>query len=478
MNDFLESIGLSSGFIMKILISIAIIIWVILLAKLISSLVGKLIWKAKFVKKAFKFIDVKLDMENIGQVVSKVLFYILLFVGIVWGLAFAGIVDQSSVNGLINDYLINFLNAAGLAVIAWFLAVLVKAGVTKWAKAFNLDEKLSEAKSEDVNLGETLGTVGYWSVIVFFLPQVLAKLGQEELLKPITSIVDNITAYIPNIVAAALIFVIGYFIAKIVKQIVTSLLLSVWADNATKKIGLEDFSISKLAGTLSYIVILLPVSIQALDKLQIDVISAPATKMLQTMMDSIPLLLTAGIIIIVSFFIGKFISKLLSELLSGIGFDKVLGLIGLKNVNSSVKPSSVVGTIVFSYILLLASVEAANSIGFTGISDIVNNIILFSTNILVWVVILAIGMYIANLVADMIKSASNSKVLPMIAKTAIIVLTGFMGLKQMGIGWDIIDQAFTLILWAMAVAFALSVGLGSKEIAGQEVKRIIENMKK
>jgi len=30
----------------------------------------------------------------------------------------------------------------------------------------------------------------------------------------------------------------------------------------------------------------------------------------------------------------------------------------------------------------------------------------------------------------------------------------------------------------MAVAFALAVGLGSKEIAGQEVKRIIENMKK
>jgi len=40
-------------------------------------------------------------------------------------------------------------------------------------------------------------------------------------------------------------------------------------------------------------------------------------------------------------------------------------------------------------------------------------------------------MYIANLVADMIKTTSNSKVLPMIAKTAIIVLTGFMGLKQM-----------------------------------------------
>jgi len=101
------------------------------------------------------------------------------------------------------------------------------------------------------------------------------------------------------------------------------------------------------------------------------------------------------------------------------------------------------------------------------VSEIVNNIIIFATNILVWVVILGIGMYIANLVADMIKSTSSSKVLPIIAKTAIIVLTGFMWLKQMWIGWEIIDQAFTLIIWAMAVAFALSVGLGSKEVAGQ-----------
>ncbi|MDQ7009267.1 MAG: hypothetical protein Q9M94_03170 [Candidatus Gracilibacteria bacterium] len=137
-----------------------------------------------------------------------------------------------------------------------------------------------------------------------------------------------------------------------------------------------------------------------------------------------------------------------------------------------------VGTIVFAYIILLAGAEASNTIGFAQISDIVNNIIIFATNILVGVVIFGIGMYIANLVSDMIKSTSTSKILPMVAKTAIIVLTGFMGLKQMGIGGDIIDQAFTLILGAMAVAFALAVGLGAKEVAGEEVKRIIENMKK
>ena len=48
----------------------------------------------------------------------------------------------------------------------------------------------------------------------------------------------------------------------------------------------------------------------------------------------------------------------------------------------------------------------------------------------------------------------------------------------MGLGGDIINQAFTLLLWAVAVAFALSVWLGSKEVAWEEVKKFIENMRK
>ena len=279
-------------------------------------------------------------------------------------------------------------------------------------------------------------------------------------------------------IGATIIFVIWLFIAKIVKQITISILDSLKIDKAGKKIGLKDFSISKLAGTITYVLILLPVSIQALDKLQIEVISWPATEMLQTMINIIPLLLTAWIIIIISYFIWKFISKLVSELLSWAWFDKVLDLIGLKNVKSKTKPSDIIWTLAFIYIMLLAIVESANTIGFGNISSMVNELISFSTNILIWVVILGLWLFLANLAEKAIQSASDSKILVTIAKTAIIVLTSFMWLQQMWIGWEIINQAFTLIIWAIAVAFALAVWLGSKEIAWEEVKKFIESIKK
>ena len=386
MNNILNKVGLSTDLVMKVLIGITIIVWVFIVAKIISSIVGKLISKAKFIKKAFKIIDVKLDMDEVGKYTKIILYYILLLVGIVAGLAYAGVVSKTAVNGLVNDYLMNFINAGILAIVAWFLAVLAKAAITKWAKSINLDNKINNEKSE-VSLSETAGVVGYWIVILYFITPILEKLGQDELVAPIKKIITNITDFIPQLIWATLIFAISYFIAKILRQIITSLL-------------------------------------------------------------------------------------------SWVGFDKILKSIWLTNIEAKTSPSKMVGTIVFVYILLLAWVEAANSIWLNWISEIINNIIVFATNILVWVVILWIGMYIANLVADMIKTTSNSKALPIIAKTAIIVLTWFMWLKQMWIGWAIIDQAFTLILWSIAVAFALSVGLGSKEIAWEEVKRIIENMKK
>jgi len=66
-------------------------------------------------------------MEYLGNITSKILYYVLLLIGIVAGLAYAGVIEKSAVNGLIDNYLMNFINAGLLALIAWFLAVLAKA---------------------------------------------------------------------------------------------------------------------------------------------------------------------------------------------------------------------------------------------------------------------------------------------------------------------------------------------------------------
>jgi len=63
------------------------------------------------------------------------------------------------------------------------------------------------------------------------------------------------------------------------------------------------------------------------------------------------------------------------------------------------------------------------------------------------------------------------------ARIAIIVLTTAMALRQMGLADDIVNLAFGLTLGALAIAFALALGLGGREIASTGLRTLVDSMK-
>lgn len=489
MNDLLNKIDINAIITAVSPFVLAILILVVgyILVKIIASKLRKSLKKWAFLEKILWSIGVETQQKTVALVISKIVFIILMLFVLV---TFFDVLWLEAINTPIQNFIKTglpwALSALWLVVVAWVAATLVKLLIRQGWKKINLDSKLwddteltdEDSKTSATGLTSSLSNLAYWFIILFFLPAILWALWQDELLAPITQIINQITGYIPNIIWAAAIFIIWWFIAKTLRKITTGVLSSLWADTASKKLGLNDFSVSKIVGTLVYVIILVPIIIQALDRLQIKAISAPATQMLNTIINALPGILAAIVIVWISYVIWKFISKLITELLSGLGFDKILSLVGLNNTQSSTSPSSMMGTLLFVYILLLAVIEAANKIGFTNISWIVHQFMGFATNILVGIIIFGIGIFLANLASKTIKSTSNSVLLPKIAKIAIIVLTTAMGLKQMGIADDIINLAFGLTLGAIAIAAALAIGLGSKDVAWQEVKAFIERLKK
>jgi hypothetical protein len=136
-------------------------------------------------------------------------------------------------------------------------------------------------------------------------------------------------------------------------------------------------------------------------------------------------------------------------------------------------PSEVVGTIALVAIMLFASVEALNLIGFTSLAELVAQFIAFAGRVILGLIIFGIGLYVANLAAQLIWSGGgkNSGLMALAARVSILVLAGAMALRQMGLAPEIIQTAFTLLLGAVAVAVALAFGLGSRDVAG----RIVQN---
>jgi hypothetical protein len=116
-------------------------------------------------------------------------------------------------------------------------------------------------------------------------------------------------------------------------------------------------------------------------------------------------------------------------------------------------------------------VEAADILGLQQVSDMVQRFLGFGSQVLLGTVIIAIGLWIANFAHRAVAGlgGSNSVFLAGLARFTILAMVLAMGLRAMGIADDIVDLAFGLTLGAVAVAVALSFGLGGREAAGKQM---------
>jgi hypothetical protein len=299
-------------------------------------------------------------------------------------------------------------------------------------------------------------------------------------------LLNQIFSYLPNIIAAVLIGLIGWFVARIVRRIVTGLLSAAGIDRLGERIGLGQVlggqSLSGLIGLVVYIFILVPVLISALNALQIEAITRPATNMLNTFLAAVPNIFAAAVVLIISYVVGRLVAGLVSSLLAGIGFDRLPARLGLSSGTVTAgerTPSDLVGTLVLVAVMLFAAVEAMQLLGFGVLADLLAQFIQLGGQIILGLIIFAVGLYLANLAANIVRSsgAANAGLLAMIARVAIMVLAGAMALRQMGLANEIVNLAFGLLLGAVAVAAALAFGIGGRDVAGRELEQWVGQIK-
>ena len=448
--------------------------------------------------------------------ISDIVFWIIALFAIV---AFLQALNLSTVSEPLNnllttilEYLPRIFSAAALLAVAWGVATVVRAIVNRTLGSLNLDDRLAENTGVDprqssIHIHETLGNALYWFIFLLFLPPILNALAFDGLLTPIENLIDQFLAAIPQIITALLVLAAGWLLAKIARGIVTNLLSATGVDNLGNRLGLSrntapgtGLSLSGLAGTIVYVFILIPFAIAALNELDIQAISVPAVSMLNQVLNFIPLLLAAGVVLTVFYFIGKFVGDLVSSLLTSAGFDSVLDILGLPDispppapeaysppvigdpseftviqpptpVSQGQSPSEIVGLITLVGIVLFGAVTATEILQLDQLTLIVRAVMEIAAQVLVGVVIFAIGLYVANLAFRLIKSSSStsSNTLAQAARVAILAFVGALALGQMGVATNIVNLAFGLLLGAVAVAIAIAFGLGGRDVASEEL---------
>ncbi|MGB3642356.1 MAG: mechanosensitive ion channel [Rivularia sp. (in: cyanobacteria)] len=443
---------------------------------------------------------------QVEKLVSGLVFWVVMLITIVAVLDTLNLrVASQPLNSFLNqigEFLPKLLGAGILLGVAWVVATLVKTLVVNALNALNVDERLNAgqdgAPSNQLSISQTIGTALYWFIFLLFLMPVLDTLGLQQALGPVNTLVSEILAILPNILGAVIIGAVGWFVANIVRRIVTNLLATTGVDHIGSRFGLSQAStsgqsLSSILGTIVYVLILIPVAIAALNTLQIQAISVPAIAMLQQILNAIPLIFTAGAILAVAYFLGRFVSELVTNILTSIGFNNIFSILGLPTPArrttvtpegeipspTSRTPSEIVGFIAFIGIMLFAAISAIDILNIPALTALVTGITIILGRILSGLVVFAVGLFLANLAFSIITSSGNAqaRILGQVARVAIIVLVSAMALQQIGVAPDIVNLAFGLLLGALAVALALSFGLGSRDLAKTQVQQWLNSFK-
>ncbi|MBM3344175.1 MAG: hypothetical protein FJY56_18990 [Betaproteobacteria bacterium] len=442
------------------------------------------------VRKSLAFIGLNRRLDdvvhkdvNVESAIATMLFWLVMLITV--GAVFSAL-NLAEVTGTFSaftqtmfGYAPQVLGAVALTVVAWVVATLVRTVSQKLLDKTQLDEKLS-AQAGVAPISDSLSNVLFWLVILIFLPAILGVLQLHGLLEPLRAMTTRALEFVPNAFAALAIGAVGWLIASILRRIVTHLLQAAGTDKLLGDETAGRVELSRLAGTIVFIAVLLPTLIAALDALRIEAVSRPATDMLNLILIAVPNIIAAGLILLVTWYVARFATQLLATLLQSIGFDRLPAALGAQHAFTAITPSQLVARIALLFAMLFAVVEAANRLGFAQVGDIVGTFIRFGGDIALGAAILVIGFWLANLAHDAIDhgSGANTSGLAKLARVAILGLVAAMGLRAMGIANEVVHLAFGLTLGAVAVAVALSFGLGGREAAGKLMEHWLSKFRK
>lgn len=400
-------------------------------------------------------------------------------------------------------YAPSILSAIVLIVVAWLVAMLLRAVTERVLVAAKFDQRFGRDVGDPTTvtpLSKTIGNVVFWLTILFFLPAILGALNLPGILLPVQNMVNTALTFLPNIIAAVAILVIGWFVASIVKRILTTIFEAVGVDRLATRVGInQSLGNQRLSGVLAtivYFIILIPVLIAALNALQLDAITAPASAMLNNILLALPNIFAAFLLLAIAYVVAQVISGLVSNVLAAVGFNNLMGALGLGRAQAAMNratidvspatpntnrvenaarsvtrktPAELAGYVVIVAVMLFAAVEAFRLLGFVALAELTLSFLVLLGQVILGLIIFGIGLWLANIATTVIEESNvqGANILAPAARIAILVLAGAMALRQMGLAPEIVNLAFGLVLGGIAVAIALAFGLGGREMASQ-----------
>ena len=214
-----------------------------------------------------------------------------------------------------------------------------------------------------------------------------------------------------------------------------------------------------------------------------DAVFLSLSNALNAFLNAIPLVIGALLIIIIGWIIAGILARLTTEVLRRVGADRLFAehadrVYGERT--RSITPSVVAGELVKWLVRLVFLVAAANVLGLTQVSELLNDVLLWIPNLIVASIILLVAPLLARFVRGTIEVAAgemgftNAPLLGRIAEIAIVAFAVIIAINQLGIAANLVNTLFIGVVAAVSLAFGLAFGLGGRDVAAQLTQRWYE----
>jgi len=487
--DLSQTLNTIAQLLVKVLYAAVILFVGWIIAKVVAALVGKLLHWVKLDERLGKAAG-ETKVPQLEKLFTLIAYYLILLLAIIAALEALGLtIVVQPLNAMLEAIFayIPYLIAGGVVIfIAWLVATVLRAIVRGFLESTKMDKKIGEAAElQEWPLARAVGEVVYWLIWLLFLPLIFAAFGVTALIAPVMSLLSQLLGWIPNLIVAAAILIVGWFVARIVQRIAVSFFAALGTDKLSDRIGLSKYmgkmTLSALIGMIVFILIMIPIIIAALEALGLAALTAPLVAMLTAVLVAIPVLIMAVLVIVVSYFVGRVVGDFVATFLAGLGFDNILVRLGLAKEGPKDKrtPSQVVGWLVMIGIILAAALSAFTILNLDPLAQLLSGFIILAANIIIGLLMFGVGLWLATWAANFIIESDwpHKYFLALVARIAIIVLALFMALTQMGLANSIINLAFGIPLIGVALAIGLAFGLGGREAAAKQLDQWQVQMK-
>lgn len=377
---------------------------------------------------------------------------------------------------LLGEGMMGVVKAVLLLVLAYFIASAVRSMLKALLNKTGFCKSQEDGAKKE-SIVEYIGDIAYLFVMLLFVPGIFSSLGASTIATPILDMMRSIWSFLPNLLGAGIVLMLGNLVAKLIRQLLAPALKKANVDKLQEKLGCEtpsEVSLSETLAYLVYVLILIPVIIAALQVLKLDVLTAPATVMLQEILTYIPLVAAALFVAGLGVVLGRLVSQIVTRLIAASGADeKVKEFIGETSYKFSL--SGIVGSILNGVIVILFTVQGVNLLKLEILTKVGTAIIGYLPNILAAVLVMAAA-WIGSAAAQRAFEKNGFTCCAAFIRGLILIIAGFMILSQLGIAVSIVNEAFIIILTGAALAFAIAFGIGGADIVKKYLaKRALEN---